>query len=307
MSRASPLIPLLLAIAWGLNWPVVKIVLSAVPPFSLRWLGLGGGAVLLAGVALTRRTSLLPPRTAWPGIVVGGGLTIAAFNFCTAFAQLSTSTSRAAVLTYTMPMMAAALAWAFLGERPGRRGALALAVGGSGIAVLAWPVLSAPASAARGLALPLLAAFAWAAGTIATKRWPVTGDRIVGTAWQLAIGAACGGLAAAAAGERLPAAWPTDVVLALAYHIVVATALAYVLWYRLLESLSATVSSLTTLAVPVVGVLGAMALVGERPGPADWLGFTLVLAGAALVLVPVRASPSPATSRRADRSGGARS
>ena len=53
---------------------------------------------------------------------------------------------------------------------------------------------------------------------------------------------------------------------ALAYHIVVATALAYVLWYRLLDSLSATVSSLTTLAVPVVGVLGAMALVGERPG-----------------------------------------
>ena len=297
MSRASLLIPLLLALAWGLNWPAVKIVLSAVPPFSLRGLGLGSGALLLALVALARRTPLLPARAAWPGIVVGGVLTIAAFNFCTAFAQLSTTTSRAAVLTYTMPMMAAALAWAVLGERPGRRGALALLVGGGGIAVLAWPVLAAPAGGARGLVLPLLAAFAWAAGTVATKRWPVAGDRVVGTAWQLAIGAACGGVAAALAGERLPTTWPPEVALALAYHIVVATALAYVLWYRLLDSLSATVSSLTTLAVPVVGVLGAMALVGERPGPVDGIGFVLVLAGAALVLVPLRRLPSPAEGR----------
>ena len=67
----------------------------------------------------------------------------------------------------------------------------------------------------------------------------------------------------------------------------IATALAYVLWYRLLESLSATVSSLTTLAVPVVGVIGAMALVGDRPEAADWIGFALVLGGAALVVLPI--------------------
>ncbi len=67
--------------------------------------------------------------------------------------------------------------------------------------------------------------------------------------------------------------------------MVIATAFAYVLWYRLLASLSATIASLTTLAVPVVGVLGAMALVGDRPSALDWAGFVLVLAGAALVLV----------------------
>jgi drug/metabolite transporter (DMT)-like permease len=67
--------------------------------------------------------------------------------------------------------------------------------------------------------------------------------------------------------------------------VVVATALAYVLWYRLLASASATVSSLTTLAVPVVGVLGAMALVGDRPSALDWAGFALVLAGAAVVVL----------------------
>ncbi len=283
------LIAPLLAVSWGLNWPVIKIVLSALPPFTLRFLGLGGGALLLALVAVARGKSLRPGVVAWPSIAVGGALTITAFNFCTAFAQLNTSTSRAAVLTYTMPMLAALLAWLWLGERPSRRSAVALLLGGAGLAVLAWPVLANlaahPDASALGLVFPLLAALAWAAGTVATKRWPPVGDRIVITAWQLAIGAACGGIVALFAGETLPAALSARVAWALAYHVIIATALAYVLWATLLETLSATVSSLTVLAAPVVGVLGAMALVGDRPSAADWLGFVLVLGAAALMLL----------------------
>ena len=281
------LIALVLAVAWGLNWPAVRIMLTALPPFSMRFMGLGGGALLLVLLALAQRKSLLPARSAWPFVLAGGMLTVALFNVSTAFAQLATSTSRAAVLTFTMPLIAAALAWWLLGERPDRRASAALVIGGAGIAVLAAPVLSAPLStaAARGLGLPLLAALAWAAGTVATKRWPPGGDRIVLTAWQLAIGAACAGLAALLAGEELPAVWPLRVQVAMAYHILIATAVAYVLWYRLLSSTTATVAALTTLAVPVVGVLGAMSLVGERPAPADWAGFALVLSGAALVLL----------------------
>jgi drug/metabolite transporter (DMT)-like permease len=66
-----------------------------------------------------------------------------------------------------------------------------------------------------------------------------------------------------------------------------------VLWYRLLAGASATASSLAVLAVPVVGVLGAMALVGDRPSALDWAGFALVLAGAALVVL--RLPPAPVT------------
>ena len=275
---------MLLALAWGLNWPAVKIVLSTVPPFTLRWLGLGGGALILMAVSLMRGRSLWPARRTWPGILIGGVLSVAAFNFFTAFAQLSTSTSRAAVLTYTFPMMAAALAWWLLGERPGRRGLWALGLGAVGIMVLAWPVWLGVGQGAplRGLVFPLLAALAWALGTIGTKRWPPMEDRLTGTAWQLAVGGVCGLLAALVTGERLPAALSPAVGVALGYHIVVATALAYVLWYGLLASVSATVATLTTLAVPVVGVIGAMLLVGDRPGWLDGIGFVLVLSGAAL-------------------------
>ena len=56
----------------------------------------------------------------------------------------------------------------------------------------------------------------------------------------------------------------------------------------LLAQASVTVSSMTTLAVPVVGVLGAMALVGDRPSLLDGLGFVLVLGGAGLTMVKMR-------------------
>ena len=303
------LIPPLLAIAWGLNWPAVKIMLSVLPPFAARGLGLGAGVVLLFALALLRRMRLWPQRAAWPAVAIGGVLTVAVFNICTAFAQLSTSTSRAAVLTFTMPMMSAALAWWVLGERPDRRGALALALGGAGVAVLAVPVLqglaaplqpvgpgaaAAPGASAWGLLLPLGAALAWALGTVATKRWPPPGERIVLTAWQLGIGAAVASAASLVFGERLPRVWPPQVLVALAWHVFIATAVAYVLWYRLLASASATVSSLTTLAVPVVGVIGAMALVGDRPSGSDWLGFALVLGGAALAVLRLAKPASPA-------------
>ncbi len=302
------MIPLALALAWGLNWPVVKIVLGGMSPFTFRAIGLGGAALLLMALALARRTPLLPTRADVPGVLLGGVLTVAAFSLCTAFAQLLTSTSRAAVLTYTMPMIAAVLSRLFLGERLSNRHHWALALGMAGIAVLAWPVwqslagggvvgqaqgqgqgqaAGAAATAWLGLLFPLLAATAWAAGTVAAKRWPLRGDRVVNTAWQLALGGASGVVGAVAFGETLPDQLSVSVWLALIFHIVVATAWAYLLWFALLDRLSATVSALTTLAVPVVGVLGAMLLVGDRPSMLDGIGFMLVLSGAALAVMRV--------------------
>ncbi|MBR8655158.1 DMT family transporter [Achromobacter sp. Marseille-Q0513] len=285
------LIPVALALFWGLNWPAVKISLSLLPPFTLRLLGLGSGALLLFLLARLRRADILPARAAWPGIVAGGLLSIAVFNLAVAWAQLSTSTARAAVLTFTMPMMSALLARLVLGERLDGRRALALLLGGLGVAVLAWPALRAAASgtdpsALRGLVFPLTAAFGWAAGTVCLKRWPAPGDRAVVTAWQLSIGALCALAGMLLAGESFPLqGWSARVAGALTFHIVLGTAVAYLLWFVLSERISATTASLTTLAVPVVGVLGAMALVGDRPAAQDWWGFALVLAGAALTVL----------------------
>ena len=205
------LIPPVLALTWGLNWPAVRIALTAFPPFTMRAVGLGSGALLLALLALAQGRRLLPQADAWRGVAMGGILTVALFNICTAMAQLNTSTSRAAVLTFTMPLLSALLAWWLLGERLRRRQIAALALGMAGITLLAWPVLRSLGGAGitprdlKGLAFPLIAAFGWALGTVLAKRWPVAGDRLVIAAWQLAIAAVCAGAGGVIAGEALPA------------------------------------------------------------------------------------------------------
>jgi drug/metabolite transporter (DMT)-like permease len=283
-------IPPLLALFWGMNWPIVKIMLSGLPPFYMRGLAFSAAALVLAAVVLWQRTALLPPREDWLPLLASGLLNVVGFNLCTAFAQVHTTASRAAVLTYTMPLMAVLLAWLLLGEKLSRRGSGALVLGAAGIALLAWPALARAGQVGGGWGLffPLLAAFFWALGTAVSKRWVVQSDPTRSLAWQLAMGGVAGFVGAAWAGEVLPTQVSTQVALAFVYHVLLATALAYLLWFKLLKTASAGVSSLTTLLVPVVGVLGAMALVGERPTAVDWLGFALVLCAAGVILLQPR-------------------
>lgn len=278
----------LLALLWGLNWPAVKTVLGEIAPWTLRTTGMGAGALLLLLLALLRGRSLRVTRDQWPRLVVASLLSVAGFNILVAFAQLAGTTSRAAIVAFTMPVWAIALARVFLGERLDRRRGTALALGVAGLTVLAAPVLKA-GTLPLGIVLSLAAGFSWAAGTVFMKRFPIQADPLSATAWQLMLGslaAAVGMLAFE--GVPVPKTLSMHVALALSYHVLLATALAYVVWFEVVARLPAGVAALGTLMVPVVGVTSAMALLGERPGASDLIGFVLIIAAAATPLLPAR-------------------
>ncbi|QCI69038.1 DMT family transporter [Phreatobacter stygius] len=287
-------IPVALAVLWGFNWPAVKTALSEVQPFGLRMVGLGVGAVLLALVAAMIGRSLKVPRSSWIPLVIAGIFNIAGFNLATVFAQLNTSTSRAAILTFTTPLWAILMAYLFLGERLDRSKTIALAIGLIGIAVLAAPLIGGQ-STLLGLVFPLVAAFSWAAGTVYQKARPIEGDRMVITAYQLLIAAAMAGIGFGLSGETLPVTLSPVVWTALTFHVIGATAIAYLLWFTLLDRLSVGAASLTTFAIPVVGVLSAMALVGDRPSPLDFVGFAAILAAAAVAMFAAAPRRVPAS------------
>jgi drug/metabolite transporter (DMT)-like permease len=241
------LVPFALALLWGFNWPAIRVVLTEIPPWSLRGFGLGFGALLLFGVTALRGRRLSLPRAIWRDVAVAGFLAVAVFNISSAFAQLTTTTSRAAIITYTMPVWAALFARLALGERIDARKGMALAVGAAGIALLALPILQGSGSK-WGLIFPLTAAVAWAAAIVWQKRFPVEGDRIVITAWQLLLGS-CVAWTGALVFRETPHLWPLSgtVTAAFAFHVIGATALAYVLWFSMLDRVGATTSALTTL------------------------------------------------------------
>lgn len=276
----------LLALLWGLNWPAVKTVLAEVGPWTLRTTGMGIGALLLMLIARLTGQSLRVPREHWPRLGVAALLSIAGFNLLVSFAQLSGSTSRAAIVTFTMPIWAIVLARFVLDERLDARRTFALALGIAGLTLLVAPILRAGAPP-RGVLFSLAAGFSWAAGTVFIKRFPIRGRPLGVTAWQLLVGATVAAVGMLVfEGVPQPRWLSPKGAAALTYHVLLATALAYFIWFEVVARLPAGVAALGTLMVPVVGVSSAMLLLGERPGASDLGGFALITLAAATAVLP---------------------
>lgn len=287
-ARSLLLVPLL-GLLWGFNWPAVRISLTEIAPWTLRAGGMTFAGLALVAVALARGVSLKVPSAHWPRLVVAGILSIAAFNILLAFAQLMAPTSRAAILTFTMPVWATLMAWPVLGERFDRPRLIGLGLGIAGLLCLGLPLIKV-GQFSPGLALALLASLSWALGTIVTKRWLVAAPTLTIAAWQLLIGGAAAGIGMLAfEGLPVPKALSPLVAVALTFHILGAQALAYFLWFTVIARLPAGIASLGTLMVPAVGALGSVLLLGERPAASDWLGLALVVAASGAILV----SPKP--------------
>lgn len=287
-----------LGLCWGLNWVAVRIALHEVRPWTLRCIGMGLGTLVLLAWARSRGLPLgVPGGAARARLAIAGLLNVAAFGVFTAFAQLAGATSRVTMVTYTMPIWSVLFARVVLGERldATRLASLALAV--AGLAVLVAP--SAAAGGTAGMGWALLAALCWAAGTVWLKAAPVDADPVAVAAWQLAAGF-CAVAIGAALVEGAPRGWPADAATwaAIAYHVLLGMALPYLLWFGIVRRLPASSAALGTLLVPVIAVLGAVVVLGERPGPVDAAGFALIFAAAAAVLLrpappPDRPNPAP--------------
>jgi drug/metabolite transporter (DMT)-like permease len=288
---AATLWLLLIAASWGFNWPAVKLALNEMPVWSMRAAGMSIGALLLLAFARIAGRSLKVVRAEWPALVIAGLLNMTAFNILTAFAQTRMPTSRVVILAYTMPLWAALLAWLILGERLARHRLAALALGAAGLAVIVAPL--APQMVDEDVQIGTLsilgAALSWAAGTVHIKRAALNGDPIATTGWQLAFGAATAwlGYAAFEAG-RAATFWPVTAWSwgGLIYNGVFGVALSYLLWFSIVARLPAATAAIGTLLVPVVGVVSAMAIIGDRPSPFDYVGFALIVAA---VLLNMRA------------------
>lgn len=291
-TRANLFLVTLLGLIWGFNWPIVKLAIVEYGPWTTRALSLSGATAVMALMAWRRGDSLrLPLRQQWRAFVpavVG----MAMVNILNAYAQMVMATGRTAIIAFSMPVWATALAVVVLGERLDGRRALGLALGVCGLAALAWPSL-AQGGFSAGVALALASAICWACGAVFMKRFPVESPPLAFATWQMGYAALL--LTAGMLAFEGPApAWRgfTPGFWGLAYNIVAAQALGTWIWFGVLTRSPASVAAIGTLMTPGVGVVGAMLLLGEIPSPADWTGLALVVGACAVVLGP-RPAPAP--------------
>jgi drug/metabolite transporter (DMT)-like permease len=279
-----------MGILWGCNWVAARIMLNSLGPWTVRAAGIGLGMATLFTVAWLGRISLkIPPGQRWR-VFVASIFNVSLFSVCAAYSQVTGTTSRAIVIAYSMPIWTALLARLVLKEKftPLKLLAIALCVGG--LVILIWPLTYEGAS--LGALLALVCAISWAIGTIFMKQWPIDAPPLTSGAWQLLCGSAvlAPGMAIF---EGLPHVWPLpwQVVAATAFNGFLGMGLTYFLWFVIVHRVSATTAGLGTLLVPAVGVIASAIILGERPPLHECIGFALIFAAAATVLLQPSAKP----------------
>ena len=284
IAAKAKLLVVLLAFAWGLNWIAAAFALREVTPWTLRFAGSAIGAGVLFSAAFLTGHSLRVPRGEHVHIMVAGFFNVAGFQILSGFAQLSGATSRAIIITYSMPIWATMLSFLMLGERLNKVGLLAFSLCVAGITILVWPLFvdGFPPSVYYSLGCAL----SWAFATVYMKWVKAKIEPLANAAWQLLFGLMfiIAGAFVFEGGAHL---WPlqTDTVLAIFFVGLFGVGLAHFLWWSIVGKLPTATASLGSLLVPVIGISASTYFLNERPTTPDIIGFVLIFAAAACVLL----------------------
>jgi drug/metabolite transporter (DMT)-like permease len=280
----AKLLVVLLAFAWGLNWIAAAVALREVSPWSLRVAGSGIGAAILFAAALVTGHDLKVPRGQYRHIMIAGLLNVTGFQVFSGFAQLSGATSRAIIITYSMPIWTTVLSWVVLGERLNTVRAVAFGLCVAGLAILVWPLFAGgfPPFVFYSLACAL----SWAIATVYIKWAKVTVEPLANAAWQLLFG-----FVFITAGsflfEGYPHLWPlpAETMEAILFVGLIGVGLAHFLWWSIVWRLPAITASIGSLLVPVIGVSASAYVLDEHLTVPDIVGFVMIFAAAASVLL----------------------
>jgi drug/metabolite transporter (DMT)-like permease len=282
---AAQLVPVaVLALVWGINWPVLKLGVSEIAPLTFRALTLPVAALGLLAIAKATGDSIRVPRALWPKVALLGVANITVWNGLLLFGVQQLPAGRSAIIAFTMPIWSVLFSLALLHEPLSLRKLAGLALGMLGMGVLLGDDIRHIQRTPTAALLVLGASVAWALGTVLLRKWKPPLPQNALTGWMMLLGWIP--LAALApffdnGMLRSPSAagW-----FALVYNMFLAGTLAHWAWYSLARTLPVAVSSMSSLPVPIVGVFSGMLLLGEQPGAGEWVALALVVAAMVAVL-----------------------
>ncbi|MEO0406377.1 MAG: DMT family transporter [Cyanobacteria bacterium P01_A01_bin.135] len=271
---------LLLAALWGGSFLFMRVAAPALGPVWLIAI-----RVLLAGVALLpllARKQLLGYLRQYAGpLLVVGGLNSAAPFLLFAFASLSLPAGFTAILNATAPLFGTLVATLWLKERLTLAQLAGFCLGFVGVVILVgWRTVAVTPAFGIAVAGGLLAALLYAIAAPYIKR-ALAGvpALVVTTGSQLGATLLLLPLLPFTVPQQRPSGTVVAAVLALA---LLSTTLAYILYFRLIQSIGSTRALTVTYLIPLFAMLwGAIAL-GEAITLSMVVGCGLVLLGTAI-------------------------
>jgi drug/metabolite transporter (DMT)-like permease len=277
MRRSDWVLLIVLSLLWGGSFLLVELALAGLPPLSLVFGRVALAALILGGVVALRGLSL--PRRTWAAVLVMGFLNNAVPFTLFALAQGRIDGSLAAIVNATTPLWTVVVAHLFTtDERITLPKAAGLGFGFCGVAVM---VGGASGGEALAILACLGAALSYGLAGVWGRRFKRMGVPPLATAFGQVTAASLLLLPLWLAHDRpwalpAPGAGPLLAVVAMA---ALSTALAYLIYFRLLASAGATNLSLVTFLIPVSAAAMGVAFLGEAVLPRHVAGFLLIAAG----------------------------
>ncbi|PSP82070.1 EamA family transporter [Halobacteriales archaeon QS_4_69_225] len=273
-----------LATMWGFSFPAISVGLEHLPPLLFAAFRYDTAAVLLLGYAAVATDDWRPARRNDLEAVVWGGLFLVAGNGLLFIGQQTVPSGVAAILQALVPILTALWALALLGERLSAVGAVGVAIGFLGIGLIVQPDpgnLLAGDTVGRLIVLGQVASVSL--GGVLVDRAAPSMERVAMTGWAMLLGGVILHALSLGAGETTPATAAPAALGAVVYLGVFSTALAFVIYFTLLERRGAFEASLVAYLVPLVATVAGVVLLGETVGPLSLAGFLVVFVGFALL------------------------
>lgn len=276
---------LIMGLAFSLMWSSAfatgRVIVAHAPPLAALSLRFAISAVLAVAVARALGQSWRLAPAQWRGVVVFGLCQNALYLGLNFVALQRVEASLAAIIASSMPLIVALLGWVLRGERVAPLGALGLAAGFGGVALIMGGRLSGGADP-LGVALCVAGAAALAWATLTVRTVTAGGNLLMVVGLQMGVGAAILAVVSLATETiTVTPGWP--LTLAFGYQILVPGLAATLLWFALIGRVGAVKASAFHFLNPAFGVLIATALLGEAISLTDILG--VAIAGAGILAV----------------------
>ncbi len=265
------------ALMWSSAFATARIIVADAPPLMAltgRFLLSGLFALILA---LLLGQSFRLTRAQWAATAVFGLCQNALYLGLNFVAMQRIEASLAAIIASTMPLLVAALGWAFLGQKVRLLGLAGLIAGIIGVALIMGTRITGGAWV-PGILICGVGALALAVAALLVRGASGGGNLLVVVGLQMLVGALALGLISVLT-EDWFLRWSWRWGAAFGYQILVPGLAATMIWFALVGRIGAVRASTFHFLNPFFGVAIAALLLGEEVRPLDVVGVLIVMAG----------------------------
>jgi drug/metabolite transporter (DMT)-like permease len=277
-------------IGWGTSWPFLKISLSEIPPWTFRGLIAPTAAIFILLAGFLSRQKIRVPAGQWRPLIIASLFNVMIWHIFSAWGIRLLAAGQASIIAYTMPLWAVLFSILINKERPTTQRTVGLVAGLLGLGTLTIGDLGIYKIAPMGSALMLIAAVSWGLGTAIHKqvKWQMPASTLAG--WQLLLGGLPITIIAILFEHDL---WPA-VICTISLAAIISTLLiliypiifCWIAWFRIVSEVPVSVSAISIMLVPVIGVYSSHLILQEPVGLREIGGLLLVCSALVLVLLP---------------------